>query len=68
MDVELGILILLNMTPPQKLVLAPGAIIRGNTVYGNNNGKRHLFHIFTRRHRSDEKKQHPRPCDITKSI
>ena len=33
MDVKLGILILLNMAPPQKLVLAPGAIIRGNTVF-----------------------------------
>ena len=32
MDVKLGILILLNMAPLQKLVLAPGAIIRGNTV------------------------------------
>ena len=30
---KLGILILLNMAPPQKLVLAPGAIIRGNTVF-----------------------------------
>ena len=33
MDVKLGILIILNMAPPQKLVLAPGAIIRGNTIY-----------------------------------
>ena len=32
MDVKLGILIFLNMAPPQKLVLAPGAIIRVNTV------------------------------------
>ena len=32
MDVKLGILILLNMAPPQKLVLAPGAIITGSTV------------------------------------
>ena len=37
MDVKLSILILLNMAPFQKLVLAPGAIIRGNTVYVNSN-------------------------------
>ena len=33
MDVKFGILILLNMAPLQKLVLAPGAIFRGNTVF-----------------------------------
>ena len=33
MDIKLGILILLNMTLPQKLVLAPDAIFRGNTVF-----------------------------------
>ena len=33
MDVKLGILILLNMARPQKLVVAPGAIIRGNTEF-----------------------------------
>ena len=33
MDMKLTVLILLNMAPPQKLVLAPGAIIRGNTVF-----------------------------------
>ena len=38
MDVKLGILILLNMAPPQKLVLAPSAIIRGNTVYDLKRG------------------------------
>ena len=32
MDMKLDILILLNVTPPQRLVLAPGAIFRGNTV------------------------------------
>ena len=31
MDMKLGISILLNVTP-QKLVMAPGAIFRGNTV------------------------------------
>ena len=35
MDVKLVILILLNMAPPQKLVLAPGAIIKGNKVHQN---------------------------------
>lgn len=33
MDIKLGILILVNMTPPQKLLLARGAIFRANTVY-----------------------------------
>ena len=33
MDVKVGILILLNMAPPQILVLAPSAIFRGNTVH-----------------------------------
>ena len=33
MDMKLVILIFLNMCPPQKLVLVPGAIIGGNTVY-----------------------------------
>ena len=33
MDIKLGILILENMAMPQKLVLAPSAIFRGNTVY-----------------------------------
>ena len=32
MDVKIGISIFLNKAPPQKLFLAPGAIIRGNTV------------------------------------
>ena len=36
MDVKLGILVLINMTPPQKLVLVPGATFRGNTVHGVN--------------------------------
>ena len=35
MDVKLGILILLNMAPPSKLVLAPSTIFRGNTVHVN---------------------------------
>ena len=32
MDVKFCILIFLNMELPQELVLAPGAIFRGNTV------------------------------------
>ena len=40
MDVKFGILILLNMALPQKLVLAPGAIIRGNTVSQMNTSSR----------------------------
>ena len=32
MDIKLGIFMLQNMAPPQVLVLAPGTIIRGNTV------------------------------------
>ena len=32
MDMKLGILMLLNIAPPQQLVLAPGAIFRENTV------------------------------------
>ena len=32
MDMNIGNSIFLNKTPSQKLVLAPGAIIRGNTV------------------------------------
>ena len=31
-DLKLGILTLLNMAPPQKLVFAPGAIFKGITV------------------------------------
>ena len=34
MDIKIGISIFINKAPPQKLVLAPGAIIRGNTVCG----------------------------------
>ena len=30
---KLGISLLINMAPPQKLVLAPSAMFRGNTVY-----------------------------------
>ena len=33
MDIKLGILTLLNEAPLQKLVLAPGAIFRGNTAF-----------------------------------
>ena len=33
MDMKIGISIFINKAPPQKLVLAPGAIIRGNTVF-----------------------------------
>ena len=33
MDMKLDIFMLLNMAPPQKLGLAPGAIIRRNTVF-----------------------------------
>ena len=36
MEVKLGISTLLNMAPPQKFVLAPGAIFRGNTVNISN--------------------------------
>ena len=32
---KIGIFIFINMAPHQKLVLAPGAIIRGNTVRVN---------------------------------
>ena len=38
-DIKLAVLILLNMVPPQKLVLAPGAIFGGNTVdFGGGGG------------------------------
>ena len=30
---KIGISTFINKPPPQKLVLAPGAIVRGNTVY-----------------------------------
>ena len=33
MDIKFAILILINVAPPQKLVLATGAIFRGNTVF-----------------------------------
>ena len=33
MDMKLGLLILLNMAPPQKLVLAPSAIFRENSAF-----------------------------------
>ena len=33
MDMKIGISIFINKAPPQKLVLAPSAIIRGNTVF-----------------------------------
>ena len=36
MDEKMVILILLNMALPQKLVLSPDAIIRGNTVFNFN--------------------------------
>ena len=32
-DMKLGIMIFLNMAPPRKLVLAPGAIFIRNTVF-----------------------------------
>ena len=32
-DMKLGTMIFLNMAPPQKLVLAPGAIFVKNTVF-----------------------------------
>ena len=35
MDMKIGNSIFLNKAPPQKMVLAPGAIIRGNTVFVN---------------------------------
>ena len=33
MDMKIGASIFTNMAPPKKLVLASGAIIRGNTVH-----------------------------------
>ena len=52
MDMKLGILILLNTAPSQKLVLAPSAIFRGNTVQRSDTDQKHPGHFHDKCHES----------------